>query len=52
MKLNDRKLVIELGIVLIIKVILLYGIWVYWIAGKSVKVDASSAASHILSTPP
>ena len=51
MKLNDRKLVKEIVIVLIIKIILLYGIWFYWIAGKTVKVDAESAASHLLSTP-
>jgi hypothetical protein len=49
MKLADRKLVKEISIVLIVKLILLYGIWYYWISGHDVKVDQDSAAAHILS---
>jgi uncharacterized SAM-binding protein YcdF (DUF218 family) len=49
MKLADRKLVKEISVVLIIKLILLYGIWYYWISGRDVKVDQDSAAAHILS---
>jgi hypothetical protein len=49
MKLADRKLVKEISIVLLIKLILLYGIWYYWISGHDVKVDQDSAAAHILS---
>lgn len=49
MKLSDRKLVKEIVLVLILKLILLYGIWFYWVAGRAVKVDASSAAVHMLS---
>ncbi len=50
MKANDRKLVKDIVLVLIIKLILLYGIWYFWIADHAVKVDASSAAAHMLST--
>lgn len=50
MKLSDQKLVKDIVIVLIIKLILLYGIWYFWIADRAVKVDASSAAAHMLST--
>lgn len=49
MNLNDRKLVKDIGIVLIIKLILLYGIWYYWVSGAAVKVDASTAAQHLIS---
>jgi len=49
MNLNDRKLIKDIGIVLIIKLILLYGIWYYWVSGDVVKVDASSAAQHLIS---
>ncbi len=50
MKANDRKLVKEIIAVLIIKLILLYGIWYFWVADRAVKVDASTAAEHMLST--
>ncbi|MDE2421605.1 MAG: hypothetical protein KGO49_10570 [Gammaproteobacteria bacterium] len=50
MKANDQKLIKDIVIVLIIKLILLYGIWFYWVSGRTVKVDASSAATHMLST--
>lgn len=51
MKPNDRRLLKEISIVLVIKLILLYGIWFYWISGNAIKVDPRSTAQHILSTP-
>lgn len=50
MKPNDRKLLKEISVVLVVKLILLYGIWYYWISGNAIKVDSSSAAEHVLST--
>ena len=48
MKRQDRKLLHEILIVLVIKLILLYGIWSLWIADRHVAVTPHSTMDHLL----
>lgn len=48
---SDRHLLKNIGIALMIKMLVLFGIWSIWIKGNHVAVNADSASTHLLSQP-
>ncbi|WP_035877549.1 cytochrome oxidase putative small subunit CydP [Cupriavidus sp. amp6] len=51
MNASDQNLLRHLGWVLAIKLLLLLGLWLAFIAGQRVPVDAVSASAHLRAAP-